>query len=98
MYATTTPHQLRQTMRNQLDNLEEADMNFDQIVSTTIYLDNLADLPAFDEVFGEYFGQPMPARTVVQQIPPTERKADKDDHFPDLEQVSLIAIRGASKH
>jgi len=97
MYATTTPHQLRQTMRNQLDNLEEADMNFDQIVSTTIYLDNLTDLPAFDEVFGQYFGRPMPARTVVQQIPPTDRKADKDDHFPDLEQVSLIAIRGSSK-
>jgi enamine deaminase RidA (YjgF/YER057c/UK114 family) len=97
MYATTTAHQLRQTMRNQLDNLEEADMNFDQVVSTTIYLDNLADLPAFDEVFGQYFSQPMPARTVVQQIPPAERKADKDDHYPDLEQVSLIAIRSKTK-
>ena len=97
MYATTTPHQLRQTMRNQLDNLEEAGMNFDQIVSATIYLDNLADLPAFDEVYGQYFGPPMPARTVLQQIPPAERKADKDDHYPDLEQVSLIAIRSKAK-
>jgi enamine deaminase RidA (YjgF/YER057c/UK114 family) len=97
MYATTTPHQLRQTMRNQLDNLEEAGMNFDQIVSATIYLDNLTDLPAFDEVYGQYFGQPMPARTVLQQIPPAERKADKDDHYPDLEQLSLIAIRSKAK-
>jgi len=97
MYATTTPHQLRQTMRNQLDNLEEAEMNFDQVVSTTIYLDNLTDLPAFDEVYGKYFGQLIPSRTVVQQIAPAERKADKDDHFPDLEQVSLIAVRSKPK-
>src|SRR5215468_4492190 len=97
VYASTTPHQLRQTMRNQLDNLEEAEMNFDQIVSATIYLDNLAELPAFDEVYGQYFRQPMPARTILQQIPPADRKADKDDHYPDLEQVSLIAIRSKSK-
>jgi reactive intermediate/imine deaminase len=93
VYATTTPHQLRQTMRNQLDNLEEADMKFDQVVSTNVYLDDLSDLAAFDEVYAQYFGSVAPARTVVQQIAPTERKPDKDDHFPGLEQVSLIAVR-----
>jgi len=98
VYASTTPHQVRQTMRNLLDNLEEADMNFDQVVSTNIYLDDLSDLPAFDEVYGQYFAQLLPARTIIEQILPTDRKADKDGHYPDLEQVSLIAIRGASKH
>jgi reactive intermediate/imine deaminase len=93
VYATTTPHQLRQTMRNQLDNLEEADMKFDQVVSTNVYLGDLSDLAAFDEVYAQYFGPVPPARTVVQQIAPTERKPDKDDHFPGLEQVSLIAVR-----
>ncbi|HEX6823708.1 MAG TPA: RidA family protein [Candidatus Sulfotelmatobacter sp.] len=93
VYATTTPHQLRQTMRNQLDNLEEAEMKFEQVVSTNVYLDDLSDLAAFDEVYAQYFGSVPPARTVVQQIAPTERKADKDDHFPGLEQVSLIAVR-----
>lgn len=96
VYATTTPHQLRQTMRNQLDNLEEAEMKFDQIVSTTVYLDDLSDLQAFDEVYAQYFGSTLPARTTIQQIAPTERKADKDDHFPGLEQVSLIAVRRQS--
>jgi enamine deaminase RidA (YjgF/YER057c/UK114 family) len=98
VYASTTPHQVRQTMRNLLDNLEEADMNFDQVVSTNIYLDDLSDLPAFDEVYGQYFVQLLPARTIIEQLPPADRKADKDDHYPDLEQVSLIAIRGAAKH
>ena len=98
VYATTTPHQLRQTMRNQLDNLEEAEMKFDQVVSTTVYLDDLSDLNAFDEVYAQYFGPVMPARTTVQQIAPTERKPDKDDHYPGLEQVSLIAVRKAANH
>ena len=93
VYATTTPHQLRQTMRNQLDNLEEAGMSFDQVVATNVYLDDLSDITSFDQVYGQYFGPVPPARTTVQQIAPTERKADKDDHFPGLEQVSLIAVR-----
>ena len=93
VYATSTQHQLRQTMRNQLDNLEEADMKFDQVVATIVYLDNVSDLSVFDEVYAQYFGSVPPARTTVQQIAPTDRKADKDDHFPGLEQVSLIAVR-----
>jgi reactive intermediate/imine deaminase len=93
IFATTTQHQLRQSMRNQLDNLEEAGMNFDDVVSTTVYLDNLSDQSPFDEVYAQYFGALMPARTTIQQIAPTERKPDKDDQFPGLEQVSLIAVR-----
>jgi reactive intermediate/imine deaminase len=93
IYATTTPHQLRQSMRNQLDNLEEAEMTFDDIVETTVYLDDLSDLAAFDQVYRQYFGSTLPARTTVQQIAPTARKSDQEDHFPGLEQVSLIAVR-----
>ncbi len=97
VYATTTPHQLRQTMRNLLDNLEEADMSFDEVVDTNIYLDDLSDLPAFDEVYAQYFGPVLPARTAIQQIAPTARKPDPEDHFPGLEQVSFIAVRRGNK-
>lgn len=93
IYATTTPHQLRQTMRNQLDNLEEAGMNFGQVVDTNVYLDDLSDLQVFDHVYKEYFGPIPPARTTVQQIAPTERKPNQEDQFPGLEQVSFIAVR-----
>ena len=92
VYAATTPHQVRQTMRNLLDNLEEAGMDFSQVVATNVYLDNLADASIFNEVYGQYFSF-MPASTTVQQIAPAERKADQSDHYPDLEQVSLIAVR-----
>jgi reactive intermediate/imine deaminase len=98
VYASTTKHQLRQTMRNLLDNLEEADMNFDQVVATNVYLDNLSDQQAFDEVYVQYFGPIPPARTTIQQILPAERKIDQDDHSPDLEQVSLIAVRTQHTH
>ena len=93
IYATTTQHQLRQTMRNLLDNLEEANMNFDQIVATNVYLDDLSDVQAFDQVYAQYFGTVLPARTTIQQIAPTERKPDKEDHYPGLEQVSFVAVR-----
>src|SRR5580698_5401019 len=98
VYASTTPVQLRQTMRNLLDNLEEAEMNFDQVVDTNVYLDDLSDTAAFDEVYAQYFGALVPSRTTIQQIAPAERKADKEDHYPDLEQLSLIAVRRTSSH
>lgn len=94
VYAAATSDQTRQTMRNLLDNLEEADMHFDQVVYTTIYLDNLSDNPLFAKVYKKYFGGILPAQTTVQQLPPCDRKADKDGQYPDLEQVSLIAVRG----
>jgi len=84
-------------MRNQLDNLEKGEMNFGQ-VSTNVYLDDLSDQKSFDDVYAQYFGPVPPARTTVQQISPTERKPDKDDHFPGLEQVSLIAVRKPAGH
>jgi len=96
VYTASTKDQTRQTMRNLLDNLEEADMNFDQLVSTTIYLDDLKDLPLFASIYQKYFKGPLPSQTVVQQLPPAERKPDKDEHYPDLEQMSLIAVRGRS--
>jgi reactive intermediate/imine deaminase len=93
VYTSTTPVQLRQTMRNLLDNLEEAEMDFCQVVSTNVYLDDMADTRAFDEVYGQYFKGKLPARTTIQQIAPADRSPDKDGHYPDLEQVSLIAVR-----
>ena len=85
-------------MRNLLDNLEEADMKFDQVVATTVYLDDLSDLAAFEKVYRKYFKGILPSQTAVQQIQPAERKPDEEERYPDLEQVSLIAVRSRPIH
>jgi 2-iminobutanoate/2-iminopropanoate deaminase len=98
VYGGSTAAQLRQTMRNQLDNLEEASMDFSEVVSTTIYLDDLADLDAFNKVYAEYFKAALPAQTTVQQIPPANRSPDAEGSYPDLEQMSLIAVKRSAKN
>jgi enamine deaminase RidA (YjgF/YER057c/UK114 family) len=98
VFFASTADQARQTMRNLLDNLEEAGMKFDQVVSTTIYLDDLSDSAEFGKVYRKYFGGVLPAQTTVQQIKPGDRKPDEEGHYPDLEQVSLIAVRSHSNH
>jgi enamine deaminase RidA (YjgF/YER057c/UK114 family) len=97
VFAAATADQVRQTMRNLLDNLEEADMKFDQVVSTTIYLDDLSESATFGKVYRKYFRGILPAQTTVQQILPADRKPDEEGRYPDLEQVSLIAVRSGPK-
>jgi enamine deaminase RidA (YjgF/YER057c/UK114 family) len=97
MFIQDVPNQTRQSMRNQLDNLEEADMKYDQAVSTVIYLDNLSETPDFAAVYKKFFGKVLPATTVVQQMKPVERKADAEGHAPEVEQFSLVAIRSHPK-
>jgi len=96
VYFSSTVDQTRQTMRNLLDNLEEAGLTFDQVVSTTIYLDDLADHAAFEGVYQRYFSTALPSQTILQQRASGDRKADSEGHFPTLEQVSLVAVRTKS--
>ena len=93
VYFASTADQTRQTMRNLLDNLEEADMNFDQVVSTTIYLDDLSEAPLFASIYKKYFKGTLPAKTAVQQLKPGDRKVNEEGQYPTLEQFSLIAVR-----
>lgn len=89
--------QLRQTMRNLLDNLEEAGLTFDDVVATNVYLDDLADFPAMNKIYSKYFRVIRPSRTTIQQIAPADRSKKADDTFADLEQISLIAVKRARK-
>jgi reactive intermediate/imine deaminase len=93
IFAATTVDQTRQTMRNLLDNLEEAGMNFDDVVYTTIYLDDLSDTSVFGRMYKKYFNKALPTETLLQQLKPGGRKANEDGEYPELEQVSLIAVR-----
>jgi enamine deaminase RidA (YjgF/YER057c/UK114 family) len=97
MFIQDVPNQTRQSMRNQLDNLEEADMKYDQAVSTVIYLDNLSETSDFANVYKKFFGKVLPATTVVQQKKPVDRQPDAEGHVPEVEQFSIVAIRSHAK-
>lgn len=93
IYASTVETQLRQTMRNLLDGLEEAGMNFSNVVASNVYLDNLDDFVKMNGVYAEYFGSVPPARTTVQQLAPGNRQPDAKGRWPTLEQISIIAVK-----
>jgi reactive intermediate/imine deaminase len=94
VYAATVEHQLRQTMRNQLDNFEEAELTFANIVAANVYLDNVDDFAKMNAIYTQYFTGPVkPARTTIQQVAPGKRDPDDKGSYPTLEQVSLIAVR-----
>ena len=96
VYADTMDTQVRQSVRNLLDNLEEADMDLGDVVATNVYLDDIRDFQAMNRIYAKYFKPPYPARTTVQQVAPVgERKPDAEGRYPALEQISLIAVKGA---
>src|SRR5262245_35180043 len=93
IYAATVEAQVRQTMRNLLDGLEEAGLTFANVVATNVYLDDVNEFARMNKVYAEYFGAAPPTRTTIQQVQSVERKADARDRWPTLEQVSLIAVK-----
>jgi reactive intermediate/imine deaminase len=97
VYATTIENQVRQSLRNLLDNLEEADMDFSDVVAANVYLDDLSDFQAMNKIYAKYLKTPFPARTTIAQLPPVERKLTDEGQYPALEQISIIAVRAPRK-
>lgn len=93
IYATTVETQVRQTMRNLLDGLEEAGMTFENVVATNVYLDDIGEFAKMNKVYAEYFGKTPPTRTTIQPAPSVERKESENGRWPLLEQISLIAVK-----
>ncbi|HJR59397.1 MAG TPA: RidA family protein [Vicinamibacterales bacterium] len=46
--------------------LEAAGASFEHVVRTTVYLADMNDFAAVNEVYGTYFSSPAPARATVQ--------------------------------
>ena len=85
--------QVRQTMRNLIDGLEEAGLGLADVVATNVYLDDMNDFAAMNRIYAQYFPARPPARTTVAQVAPVDRTARRGDTFPGLEQISLIAVK-----
>jgi enamine deaminase RidA (YjgF/YER057c/UK114 family) len=78
--------QLRQTMRNLLDDLQEADMDFPDVVSATVYVRDIKDADKVQALYGTFFKNGIfPARTSLQN--------SFDKKTATGEQISFIAMR-----
>jgi 2-iminobutanoate/2-iminopropanoate deaminase len=54
-----------QVMENLKAVIEAAGSSLDRVVKATVFLKNIADFAAMNEVYGEYLGQAKPARSTV---------------------------------
>lgn len=54
-----------QVMRNLQEILEEAGINFNHVLKTTIFLSDMSLFAAVNEVYGSYFSADYPARETV---------------------------------
>ncbi len=58
--------QTKRVMENIKAILEEAGLNLNHIIKTTIYLKNLEDFDKVNKIYGEYFTEYKPARATVE--------------------------------
>lgn len=77
--------QTRQSLLNVKAILEEAGLTLANVVKTTVYLADMGDFAAMNEIYSQFFSQPFPARSAfaVKALPKGA-----------LVEVEVIAARG----
>ena len=58
--------QTRRALENLKAVLEEAGSGLDKVLKTTVFLRDMGDFPAMNEVYAEYFAKEPPARSAVE--------------------------------
>ena len=59
-------NQSKQVFENMKAVLNEAGMDFENVVKTTAFLTDLSDFATFNEIYASYFVAPYPARSCVE--------------------------------
>ena len=77
--------QTKQAITNAKNILKEVGTDLAHVVKTTVYLANMADFAAMNEVYATFFQQPFPARSAV---------AVKDLPKGALVEVEVLAYKG----
>ena len=75
--------QTHRVFRNLGAILHAAGASFDHVVRTTVYLADMNDFPAMNEIYATYFSSPAPARATVQAA-----RLPKDARL----EIDLIAV------
>lgn len=57
--------QTKQCLKNLTSVLEAAGLTSDNVIKTTVYIIDMKDYADVNEVYGEYFKAPYPARTAI---------------------------------
>jgi 2-iminobutanoate/2-iminopropanoate deaminase len=74
-----------QVMHNLMNILKEAEMDFSNVVKTTIFLKDMNNFSAMNEVYATYFSEGFPARETVQVT-----KLPLDANV----EISMVAVKG----
>lgn len=77
--------QTKQAITNAKNILKESGTDLAHVVKTTVYLANMADFAAMNEIYATFFQQPFPARSAV---------AVKDLPKGALVEVEVLAYKG----
>lgn len=81
----TPKDQTRKALENLRATLEAAGLTFAHVVKTTIFIKDMDEFAAINEVYGEFFAEPYPARSTVEVA-----RLPKDLHV----EIEAIAHRG----
>jgi 2-iminobutanoate/2-iminopropanoate deaminase len=66
LIGTEIVEQTEQVMKNLAAVLAAAGTTLDRVIKTTVFLADLNDFAAMNEVYGRYFGEAKPARSTVE--------------------------------
>jgi len=58
--------QTEQVLKNLMAVLKEAKIGADNVVKTTVYLTDMKDFAAMNDVYARYFGKEPPARSTIE--------------------------------
>lgn len=76
--------QTRQSLLNAQAILKEAEIDLSHVMKTTVFLADMEDFAAMNEVYAEFFSEPYPARSAI-----SVKRLPKDA----LVEVECIAVK-----
>lgn len=58
--------QTKQALENVKGLLESQGLGFENVIKTTVFLDNMEDFVTVNEIYASYFVEPYPARSAIE--------------------------------
>lgn len=84
MVTGDVKEQTHQVFKNLQAVLKEAGASLETVIKTTVFIQNMGDFGAMNEVYGEYFSEHKPARSCVEVA-----KLPKDA-LVEIEVIALV--------